>query len=33
MAAMAMYYDPKEGYKNNLIFNFMNYNETFKKME
>ena len=30
MTAMAMYYDPKVGYKNNLIFNFMNFNENLK---
>ena len=26
MNAMAMYYAPKVWYKNNLIFNFMNFN-------
>ena len=30
MTAMAMYYDPKEGYKYNLIFNVMNFNEILK---
>ena len=29
MTAMAMNYDPKVGYKNNLIFNFMQFNENF----
>ena len=24
-----MYYDPKVSYKNDLIFNFMNFNENF----
>ena len=33
MTAMAMYYDPKVGYKNNLIFNFMNFNENLKNRE
>ena len=27
MTSMAMYYDHTVGYKNNLIFNFMNFNE------
>ena len=31
MTAMAMYYNPNVGYKNNLIFNFMNFNENLKK--
>ena len=31
MTAMTMYYDPKVGYKNNLMFNFMNFNEHLKK--
>ena len=26
------YYDPKVGYKNNLIFNFMNFNENLKHL-
>ena len=30
MTAMTMYYDPKVGYKNNLIFNFMNVNENWR---
>ena len=30
MTAMAMYYDPTVGYQNNLIFNFMNFNENLK---
>ena len=30
MTAMSMYYDPKVGYKNNLIFNSMNFNEYLK---
>ena len=29
MNALAMYYDPKVWYKNDLIFNFMNFNEKF----
>ena len=29
MNAMAMYYDPKVSYKNDLIFNIMNFNENF----
>ena len=27
MTAMAMFYDPKVGYNNNLFFDFMNFNE------
>ena len=30
---MAMYYDPSVGYKNNLIFNFMNFNENLNNGE
>ena len=30
MTAMAMYYDPKVRYKNNLIFNLTNFNENLK---
>ena len=33
MTVMTMYYDPKVGYKNNLIFNFMNFNENLKNGE
>ena len=29
MNAMAMYYDPTVSYKNDLISNFMNFNENF----
>ena len=32
MNAMAMYYDPKVSYKNDLVFNFMNFNENFINM-
>ena len=31
MTAMAMFYDPNLGYKNNLIFNFINFNENLQK--
>ena len=30
MTAMAMHYDPTVGNKNNLYFNFMNFNENLK---
>ena len=33
MTAMATYFNPKVGYKNNLIFNFMNFKENLRKME
>ena len=32
MTAMAMFYDPKLGYKNNLIFNFMTFNENLQNL-
>ena len=32
MTTMTMYYDPKVGYKNNLIVNFMNFNENLKNL-
>ena len=33
MNAMAMYYDPKVWYKNNLIFQFHEFNESLKILE
>ena len=33
MIAMAMHYDSKVGLKNNLIFNFMNFNESFGEIK
>ena len=32
MNTLSLYYDPEELYKNNLIFNFMNFNEKLRNL-